>query len=346
MRKKPFSHGVSKIRPDLMAARLPATDILRPFQIERSALRGRVLRLGDTVDRVLNAHAYPAPVSMLLGELLVLAGGFAGALKFEGTFSLQIRGDGPVSLMVADIDNAGTMRGYASFDQAGAESCGEDGLEALVGDGVMALTVDQAHADGQVYQGIVKLGGQSLQDSMLEYFWQSEQVPTGIRAAVHHDPVSGSWLAGAVIVQAMPGEAKDRHSEGSGGGSGGGPSWVVSRGSSRASGDGSDDGWRRTMQLLQTVTDQELVNPALPLDTLLLRLFHEDGIRVFDPLSLSFGCSCSEERVCDVLRRFTPVEVEEMRDESGRVTVTCEICSEVYRFDDAEMRKIIGGSLN
>ena len=280
-------------------------DVLRPFQLETSQLRGRLVRLGEAVDTVLRAHAYPRPVSDLLGELLVLAGGLAGGLKFAGRFSLQIRGEGPVRLMVADVTNDGQMRGYASFDAA---AIGEgSGFGELVGEGLMALTVDQAAAGGETYQGIVQLDGRSLQDSMLAYFHQSEQVPTGIRSAVGFDEEAGTWRAAAVIVQAMPGEGAVSAAE-------------------------REDDWRRTMLLLGTLTDAELLDPGLGPDTLLFRLFHEDGVRVFDSLDLTFGCSCDDGRVAEMLQRFERDEVLAMVDETGKVVVTCEFCSRVYRF--------------
>ncbi len=298
----------------------PHLDIMRPFQLERSQLRGRLVRLGSAVDAVLKAHAYPKPVSDMLGELLVLAGGLAGGLKFDGRFSLQVRGDGIVRLMVADVTNDGRMRGYASFDPDSFDKA-DSGFGDLVGSGLLALTVDQAAAGGETYQGIVQLDGRSLKDSMLTYFHQSEQVPTGIRSAIAYDEVAAQWRAAAVIVQAMPEEGsltpRDR-----------------------------DEDWRRAMLLLQTASDSELLDPELAPDTLLFRLFHEDGVRVFEPLDLAFGCSCDDDRVSRMLRRFSRDEVLEMRDASGAVVVTCEFCSRVYRLSDADIFTLFEDSLH
>jgi molecular chaperone Hsp33 len=302
----------------------PRLDVLRPFQLEGSQLRGRLVRLGEAVDSVLKAHAYPRAVSDLLGELLVLAGGLAGGLKFAGRFSLQIRAEGPVRLMVADVTNDGQMRGYASFDADAMGEIGvgdEAGFADLVGKGLLALTVDQAASGGETYQGIVQLDGRSLQDSMLVYFHQSEQVPTGIRSAVRYDEAAGAWRAAAVIVQAMPGEGAISAAE-------------------------REDDWRRTMLLLETLSDDELLDPALGPDTLLFRLFHEDGVRVFDSLDLRFGCSCDDERVATMLRRFERDEVLAMQDGSGKVTVTCEFCSRVYRFTPADIAALFEDSLH
>lgn len=284
-----------------------ATDLLRPFQLERSQLRGRLVRLGATVDYVLRAHAYPPSVSDLLGELLVLAGGLAGGLKFDGSFSLQIRGDGPVRLMVADCTNDGRMRGYASFDADRFEASQPLEMTSLVGKGLLALTVDQTVSGGELYQGIVELDGGSLTESMLGYFHQSEQVPTGIRTALGRDPLTGGWCAGALIVQAMPeAEAEGGHAR--------------------------EEDWRRTMLLMQTVSDTELLDTTLAPDDLLWRRFHDERVRVFDSLMLHPGCSCDEQRVESVLRSFTPEEAAEMRLPDGSVSVTCQFCSRTYLF--------------
>ena len=286
--------------------KLLPTDLLRPFRLERSQLRGRFVRLGDTVDYVLRAHDYPAAVSDLLGELLVLAGGLAGGLKFDGSFSLQIRGDGPVGLMVADCTNDGRMRGYASFDAERVAALDAGEPARLVGKGILALTVDQAASGGETYQGIVELDGRSLADSMLTYFRQSEQIPTGIRTALGRDPLTGAWRAGAIILQATPGSGPD-------------------------AGDVAEDDWRRTMLLLHTASEAELLD--LSPDDLLWRLFHEEGVRVFEPLGLQAGCSCDEERVVNVLRSFDAGEIEEMRLPDGSISVTCQFCSRRYQFE-------------
>lgn len=306
----------------------PVIDVMRPFQLERSQLRGRFVRLGSTVDTVLKAHDYPKPVSDLLGELLVLAGGLAGGLKFDGVFSLQVRGNGPIRLMVADITNDGQMRGYANFDDSAAheptDGTDEDAFARLVGaGGHLALTVDQSSTGGESYQGIVELDGRSLRDSMLSYFRRSEQVLTGIRTAVGHDHGSGRWCAGAIIMQAMPEDGPGRLE-----------SMTEDGGDSRA------EDWRRAMILLHSATDGELLDPDLPLDRLLFRLFHEEGVRVFEPRDIAFGCRCDEDRVVRMLRHFPMDEIEEMRTDTGEVVVTCQFCSRVYAFDDAKLAAI------
>jgi molecular chaperone Hsp33 len=304
--------------PDRMTTHVPNVDLLRPFQLERSHLRGRLVRLGGTVDYVLKAHDYPAAVSDLLGQLLVLAGALAGGLKFDGRFSLQIRADGPVRLLVADCTNGGEMRGYASFDaeRVAEVADADEPPMALLGGGLLALTVDQRASGGEVSQGIVELGGDTLADCMLNYFHRSEQVRTGIRVAVGRDPVTDRWHAGAIVMQALPAPDQRQLPE-------------------------AEDDWRRAMVLLGTASDEELLDPLLRPDDLLFRLFHEDGVRVFTPLALNPGCGCDEERVWNMLRSFPLDDLEGMRQEDGGITVTCQFCSRVYRFDQDRLGALL-----
>jgi molecular chaperone Hsp33 len=300
----------------MIADTTPTADLLRPFQLERSHLRGRFVRLSDTVDYVLKAHDYPPAVSDLLGQLLVLAGALAGGLKFQGSFSLQIRGDGPVGLLVADCTNDGRMRGYASFDAEGVAAVAHDRPMALVGQGVLALTVDQRSVGGDVSQGIVELGGNTLSDCMLNYFTRSEQVRTGIRVAVGRDLLADRWHAGAIVMQALPVTDPRLQPE-------------------------AEEDWRRAMVLLSTATNQELVDPALEPDDLLFRLFHEDGVRVFEPLALVPGCGCDEPRVRTMLQSFPLDDLESMRQEDGSITVTCQFCSRIYHFDQGRLGELL-----
>jgi molecular chaperone Hsp33 len=301
-----------------MSASPIADNLLRPFQLERSTLRGRVVRLGDLVDRVLTRHDYPEPVGRLLGELFVLAATLAGGLKFDGTFSLQIRSDGPVSLMLADCTNDGAMRGYARYDEARVAAASGSDVASLLGHGRLAFTVDQ-NQRGQAYQGIVELSGTTLTECMQSYFRQSEQLKTGLKIAV--DRIEGNerarWRAGGIMIQRLADEARGESSE-----------------------EQALEDWRRTMLLLGTATEAELVDPHLPPERLLLHLFHEEGVRVFTPLGLRFGCRCSRERVEAMLRRFPEHELDDMKDDRGDVVVTCQFCNLDFRFDDAQLAQL------
>ncbi len=289
-----------------------ADDIVQPFQIEASGLRGRLVRLGSAVDDILGQHDYPEPVATLLGEAVVLAAILASALKYDGIFTLQTKGDGPVPLMVVDLTSTGDLRGYARFDadRLAAES-GRD-VSALIGKGLLAFTVDQGDFTDR-YQGIVELSGPTLADCLQHYFRQSEQIDAGIVISAGRS--DDRWRAGGVMIQRLPDAqrtvpASDR-----------------------------EDDWRRAMILLGSATGEELLDPALAANGLLFRLFHEDGVRVFAPVALRAACRCSRQRVADMLASLPRAEVDEMK-EDGAVAVQCEFCNNTYEFDDDQLEAV------
>ena len=296
-------------------------DLIQPFRIDPYALRGRLVRLGPTIDRILSQHAYPEPVAAMLGEAITLAIVLAGALKYDGIFTLQTKGDGPIRLMVADVSTAGAVRGYAQYDPAKLETAlsgaapGVPSVPRLVGSGYIAFTVDQGD-DTDRYQGIVELAGTTLAECAQHYFHQSEQIQAGITLSVGRAGHRGAWRAGGLMLQRVPPE----------GGYG-----VIA--------DDVEDGWRRAMVLMSSATAAELVDPDLSPHRLLFRLFHEDGVRVYDTHSLEARCRCSRERIEGILRLFSPDELDEMRQE-GVTTVTCEFCNQSYIFDEADLDRI------
>ncbi|MDR3451059.1 MAG: Hsp33 family molecular chaperone HslO [Alphaproteobacteria bacterium] len=285
----------------------PTDDLALPFQLESSHLRGRLVRLGDALDLILHQHAYPDPVAALLAEATVIAASLAASLKYEGVFTLQAKGDGPVRLLVADVTNDGAVRAYAQFDK---DRLGAGGN--LLGKGYLAFTCALAGADDR-YQGIVALEGESLAEAVQHYFKQSEQVPTGIMAAASRD-AQGHWRAGCLLLQKMPRE--------------GGINVETS------TPDAED--WTRAMIVMGTCTPGELTDAGLTADALLFRLFHEEGVRVYDAHKLRHQCRCSQTRVESMLRALPQAEVEELA-ENGVTTVTCEFCNKNYIFSESEL---------
>ena len=297
-------------------------DLVQPFQIEPFALRGRLVRLGPAIDSILTQHAYPAPVAQMLGEAITLAVALAGALKYEGIFTLQTKGDGPIKMMVADVTTAGALRGYAQFDTAKleAETAVNGSVPRLLGAGYLALTVDQGEHTER-YQGIVELTGSTLAECVHHYFRQSEQVEAALKVAVAQVPdESGAarWRAGALMIQRLPREA-----------------FTLER-------ETEDDAWRRAAIFMSSSTSAELIDPALAPDRLLFRLFHEDGVRAYRPHALEAKCRCSRHRVETVLRALTPDEIADMKID-GKITVTCEFCSTVYDFDEEAIDALVPG---
>jgi len=300
-------------------------DIVQPFQVDPFALRGRLVRLGPSLDTILTQHAYPDAVAALLGEAAVLAVTLAGALKYEGIFTLQTKGDGPINLIVADVTSAGALRGYAQFDEeklAAALKAGPATVPRLLGSGYLAFTVDQGEFTER-YQGIVELQGATLAECAHHYFRQSEQVEAGIKLAV--GKFDGHWRAGGLMIQRLPAE--------------GGEERQASddfRPRTMTWAEDQEEGWRRAMIFMGSSTTQELLDADLDPKDFLFRLFHEDGVRVYPEHGIAAQCRCSRERIETVLRSLPETDIEEMKVDR-RVEVTCQFCNATQTFDEGEL---------
>ncbi len=300
-------------------------DLVQPYQLENGAARGRLVRLGPAVQAVIDGHQYPEPVSVLLSEALALAALVAGIFKFDGIFSLQAKGDGPVRMLVVDMASDGALRGYAQFDAA-ALAAVKDGwrdgpVPHLLGGGYLAFTVDQGQ-DTDSYQGIVDLTGATLSDCAHNYFRQSDQFDGAVKLASGRD-ADGQWRSGGLLVQKMPPEGRALLS-------------------GEEAEEEFEEDWRRAVILMSSSRDDELLDAALHPHELLFRLFHEDGIRVFDPVPLEMRCRCSEERVETMLNLFPRAEIETLKIDDN-VVVTCEFCSHDYIYADSDIDRIYNG---
>src|ERR1700681_4150603 len=308
---------------------VPVDDAVLPFEVASLDLRGRLTRLGPALDDVLTKHDYPAPVGKLLGEAIVLTTLLGSSLKFDGRFILQTQTDGPVSFMIVDFQEPDRLRAYARFDARRLKEGQDSG--ALLGHGHLAMTIDQG-ADMSRYQGLVALEGGSLEDAAHEYFLRSEQIPTRVRLAVGEEWRGGEgpkhrWRAGGVLLQFLP-KAPERARQPDlhpGDAPEGSLTHTVKE----------DDAWVEGQSLISTVEDIELIDPDLSGERLLFRLFHERGVRVFQPLPLRAQCSCSREAVSSMLASFAAKDRADMVKD-GKVVVTCEFCSSVYEFTPEE----------
>ena len=289
---------------------LPQDDLIQPFTIEASGLHGRLVRLGAALDQPLRAHDYPAPVATLLGEALALVAGLSGGLKYDGVFSLQARGDGPLGMLVADVTTDGAMRGYADIRSEIPD--GEPSVSRLLGAGVLAFTVDQG-PDSKKYQGIVDIQGATLADCVHHYFRQSGQFTAGVKLACRCLP-NGRWRGGALLLQRLP-EDEDPNER-----------------------DRMEEAWHTAMVLMGSCRSDELCDPGLDAYSLLYRLFHEDGVRVFPPKPLEFACKCSPERMQAAVAMLTDDELDAMTVD-GRIVVTCQFCNAEQVFDPAAFKR-------
>jgi len=257
-------------------------------------------------------------VARLLAEMLALCGGLASLLKYDGVFTLQASGDGPLRMLVVDVTSEGEMRGYAGFDAARIEALLAETQEPptvpqLFGKGHLAFTVDQKAGQGDRYQGIVALTGDTLADCLQHYFMQSEQLQSGIVLAAGRR--GAHWVSAALVLQRLPEEAIHEIEH--------------------------EDDWRRAMVLQASAHENELLDDSLGLNDLLFRLFHEEGVRVFEPRALTDGCRCSREKLEEVLRTMPRAEIEDLKT-NGAVEVTCQFCTTVYRFGDDDLERIYG----
>jgi molecular chaperone Hsp33 len=283
-------------------------DLVAPFQIEAQPVRGRIVRLGPAVDEVLRRHDYPDPVANLLGEACALAALVGASLKFEGRLIVQAQGDGPVAYVVVDYDTAGHLRGYCRFDADrvadASRGFARPGAGTLLGQGVFIMTVDQG-PDMDRYQGVTPIEGETLALCAETYFAQSEQTPTRVRLAVGQadDGQGPRWRAGGLLIQNI---AED-----------------LARGSTA-------EAWNTAQALFETVGEDELIDPTVASETLLWRLFHEDGVRMFPGKALTGFCRCSEEKIVGMLRSFPVEERADMVEDDGQIRVTCEYCSRIY----------------
>ncbi|MFA5121814.1 Hsp33 family molecular chaperone [Zavarzinia sp.] len=293
-------------------------DRVLPFQIDALDVRGRIVRLGPVVDTILSRHDYPDAVSRLLAEMIVVATLLGNSVKFDGSFTVQTKSDGPLSLMVSDFATPGALRGYAQFEPEAVAALGlTPSLAALVGKGYLAMTIDQG-PDTERYQGIVALDGADLAACAETYFRDSEQIPTLVRLAARRAWPGGPWLAGGLMIQHLPhGSAGPR---------------IDAAG--HLPDEADDDHWANARAKAASVTADELVGPGLRAEELVWRLFHEDGIRVYSQLELAVGCRCSREHIASVLTRFSPEDRADMAVD-GRIVVTCEFCNAGFAFDPA-----------
>ena len=323
-------------------------DRVVPYHVAPLDVRGRAVQLDGMLNAILTRHDYPAPVAALLGEAIVLTVLLGSSLKFDGKFIVQTQTDGPVSLLVADFKTPGDVRAYARFDHEAVENVVAAGLarpQDLLGKGVLAMTVDQGGAT-QRYQGIVELDGASLEEAARRYFRQSEQIPTVARLAAAEIMTPGAdgsaferrWRAGGLIAQFLP-ESSDRMRLADL------PGGDEPAGLELADEPAEDDAWQEARALVETIADDELTDPQIGSERLLYRLFHEHGVYVHAPTLVEDKCSCSRQRIIDVIRSL-PAEELDQAVQDGTVTSTCEFCSTVYTIDEEELRDGQGGSAN
>ncbi len=289
------------------------------FQIEGQDIKGRIIRLDQTLNEVLNKHHYPDDIKRELGQAMAITALLGSMMKFEGILTFQLQSTGVIQNMVSDFakenegggsSGSGVVRGYCGM----AKDIAPD--TPALGDGKLVITIDQGQYMDR-YQGIVKLKDNSLKESVKEYFHTSEQLPSQLMVSCDKGP-DGRWQAAALMIQHLARSSKDElataHDE-------------VQR----------QDHWNTASVLLTTLKSAELLDGNLSLQDILMRLYHEAGVRVFTTTEMTTGCRCSEKKLRTVLTSFS---VEELTDIAvdGIITMTCEFCMTDHKF---ELKKLI-----
>jgi molecular chaperone Hsp33 len=279
-------------------------------------ITGRMIRCQKSISRILNQHNYPVPVARLLGEALLLVALLGSGMKLKHRMILQIKGDGALPLLVADYYADGAMRGYVECNDALYQKwTGGEQLNPflLIGKGHLAITID--NADGsKPYQGIVPIQGESLSAAILAYIEGSDQIMSALKLFITQKDYDGviQWYGAAMLIQKLGKAGTDFKTE------------ITD----------SDDAeaWVRINALFHTLSEAELCDTELSPETLLFRLFHEDGVRMFEKSMIHFECKCDMSRLEAVLKNSNPTDLQELADENGIITADCQFCENKYQF--------------
>lgn len=295
-----------KIANDKELTVIRRNDALHRFVIEQSHVRGEIVRLESTLRDMEGTNNYPQPVRQLLGETAAAAALLAATIKLDGHLTLQVRGNGPVNLLVVEVTGRGTLRGVARH----GDDVPDAGIRSLTGAGRLVMTIDPG-ANNERYQGIVALDETSLVATIQNYFAQSEQLPTRLWLAVDASGAAGFLLQN--LPANRPAEALE-----------------------------DDDDWNRCVNLASTLTDAELLH--LPVERLLYRLFHQEPVRLLGSSPLGFACRCSRERVNNTLKAIGYPEMKQTLEQDGAVSVRCEFCNAVYNFDAVDIEHLFASA--
>lgn len=278
-----------------------ASNVLNRYLFEDLSVRGELVQLDQAYQRMISSKEYPAPLKKLLGELLVSTTLLTATLKFEGSITMQLQGDGPVSLVVINGDNDQKVRGVARYE---GDIADDATIHDMMGKGYLVITIDPKK--GERYQGIVGLEGDSLSEILEGYFANSEQLKTRLwlRSGEH----DGQAHAAGMLIQVMP------------------------------DGTGTPEDFEHLEQLTNTVKDEELF--GLEATELLYRLYNQEQVRLFDPQPVEFHCGCSRERSGAAIITIDRSEVDDILAEVGSISLHCDYCGTDYSFNKTDVLQL------
>lgn len=276
-------------------------DLMHRYLFENHAVRGELVTVSQTWQEIINGHDYPQPVQQVLGELLVATSLLTATLKFDGDITVQLQGDGPLNMAVINGNNLQEMRGVARMQGEIAEG---SSLKEMVGNGYLVITISPK--EGERYQGVVGLEGDTLAACLEDYFMRSEQLPT--RLFIRTGEIESQVGAAGILLQVLPAQ------------------------------DASLDEFNHLATLTETIKTEELL--GLPANDVLWRLYHQEEVTLFEPQSVSFKCTCSRERCGDVLRTLPAEEVDQILQEDGNIDMHCDYCGNHYVYDAVDIAAI------
>ncbi|MDG1164083.1 MAG: Hsp33 family molecular chaperone HslO [Porticoccaceae bacterium] len=276
-------------------------DTLQKFLFDGTDIRGEISSLVSSYQAIIAQQKYPESVAALFGEFLVAASLLSATLKYPGIITIQATGAGPLKTIMAECTQGDKLRGIVRGDLDAAANA--QNLQGFLGSATLAITIEPE--GGERYQGIVPLDADHLSECLEHYFDQSEQLPTQIKLCANQQVASG------VLIQQMP--SSEDHEK-------------------------IDADWQHISALLDTLKTEEQLN--LPHSEQLYRLFHEDGVRLFEPQHLNFFCSCSRQRTERALVSLGAPEVLDIVEEQGSVLITCEFCDEQYQFNEQQVKEM------
>ncbi len=290
------------------------SDTLQKFMFDNSLVRGELVDISEAWRQVQLLRAYPPAVSAMLGEMMAAAALLSANLKFNGTLIMQIHGDGPVKLMVVECDASLKLRATAKLSE-GAHITDDITLQQLVnqhGEGRFAITLDPADKvpGQQPYQGIVPLDGNSVATLIENYMMRSEQLDTKLWLA------ADLQFARGLLLQKLPDEG----------------------GKAVGGSEADADAWNRSVMLAETLSREELLSTEIM--TLLQRLYWEETIRVFEPRHPAFHCSCSREKVGNMLKMLGQEEIDDALADLGKLEINCDFCGQHYTFDTVDCTQL------
>jgi molecular chaperone Hsp33 len=259
------------------------------------------VQLDSAYQEILSSKEYPAPLQTLLGELLVATSLLTATLKFEGSITMQLQGDGPVSLAVINGDHNQKLRGVARWE---GEIADDASIHDMMGKGYLVITITPDQ--GERYQGVVGLEGDNLSEVLEGYFERSEQLKT--RLWIRTGEVAGHKHAAGMLLQVMP------------------------------DGTGSPEDFEHLEQLTNTVKDEELF--GLEANELLYRLYNQDKVQLFEPKEVEFFCGCSRERSGAAIVTVAQEEIFDILAQDGEVALHCDYCGSTYAFDEPEIKAL------